>query len=362
MMKQKRYNLDNLDNKNCLYNLILGEKSSGKSYQVKHKKAIEYFIKHHKRFILTRRFDEDLSSEWIEQYFSDVDIEKISDGKAHCVVKYRNSIYLAKIDSEYRKKKVEKIGYAIPLSLEQRFSSASFLDVDNIIFEEFMSRTIYLKDEPNKLMTFYSTVDRKRGTTRLWLVGNTVSRICPYLEAWGIDETVKSMKQGDIEVINFKNGDTNISLGIEYCESSGGKSLAIGTAKTMIDSGAWQVDNQPKLPKSYNEYKKVFTIGFQYKNFKFLGEYLLDKEENTSFWFVKPYCKDFDKKTIVFSDCINTSKLWQTDIYNPNFPIAFTNIDKIKKILYSFKENNIFYSSDLCGTDFKQAINFMIRR
>ena len=85
------------------------------------------------------------------------------------------------------------------MSLEQRYSSASFLDVDDIIFEEFMSRGIYIAHEPDKLQTFYSTVDRKRGTTRIWLIGNTVSRICPYLQDWELTDIMKHQKQGEIK-------------------------------------------------------------------------------------------------------------------------------------------------------------------
>lgn len=60
-----------------------------------------------------------------------------------------------------------------------------------------MSRSIYLANEPARLMTFYSTVDRKRGTTKLWLVGNTVSRVCPYLIDWrfnGYNEKSKARR------------------------------------------------------------------------------------------------------------------------------------------------------------------------
>ena len=31
-------------------------------------------------------------------------------------------------------------------------------------------------------------------------------------------------------------------------------------------------------------------------------------------------------------------------------------------IMNTFNESNIFYSTDLCGTDFKQCIDFSIRR
>ena len=35
---------------------------------------------------------------------------------------------------------------------------------------------------------------------------------------------------------------------------------------------------------------------------------------------------------------------------------------EIRDLFKTFKESNIFYSSDLCGTDFKQVIDFEIRK
>ena len=44
MSKQLHYNIDNISKINADINLIFGEKSNGKSYQVKHKKAVELYI------------------------------------------------------------------------------------------------------------------------------------------------------------------------------------------------------------------------------------------------------------------------------------------------------------------------------
>jgi len=125
-----------------------------------------------------------------------------------------------------------------------------------------------------------------------------------------------------------------------------------------LTSGAWQSFPQPHLPKSKNEYRTLFRCGFKYKGFKFLGEFLVDKEDlKNSCWFIYPKYSDFDKKTIVFSDEIHISKYWQRDIYN----ITINN-DRLKHLFLSFRESQIFYSDDLCGTDFKQVIDFMIRK
>ena len=43
-VKQIHYNMDNIDKIGARFNLIYGERSNGKSYQVKHKKAVEKYL------------------------------------------------------------------------------------------------------------------------------------------------------------------------------------------------------------------------------------------------------------------------------------------------------------------------------
>ena len=81
MAKQIHYNIDIIDKENANYNIIYGEKSNGKSYQVKHKKGVKKYLSTGRRFILMRRWSEDITSSWIEQYFSDVDIAGLTNNK-----------------------------------------------------------------------------------------------------------------------------------------------------------------------------------------------------------------------------------------------------------------------------------------
>ena len=174
----KHYNADNIINEDADINIIYGERSNGKSYQIKHKRGVIKYLETGKRFILLRRFREEITNEKIEKYFEDVDIEKLTKGKYNCVSVYRKQIYLSNFNSEDGTiTKGEKIGYAMALSTEQNYAGASFLDVEDIIFEEFMARSRYLANEPTKLMNLYATIDRKRGTTKLWLIGNSISRV-----------------------------------------------------------------------------------------------------------------------------------------------------------------------------------------
>ena len=84
-----------------------------------------------------------------------------------------------------------------------------------------MSRTTYLHDEPNKLLNFYSTVDRKRGTTKLWLVGNTITRVCPYIQEWGLNDIIfMYVVRRDIMLFsNRVNPSLQVLLGVP-CTSS----------------------------------------------------------------------------------------------------------------------------------------------
>jgi hypothetical protein len=135
------------------------------------------------------------------------------------------------------------------------------------------------------------------------------------------------------------------------------KSLQYGNSASMIDTGSWMTTPQPKLPKSKNHYEVLYRFGFYYKTFKFICEMLLDNDTAETCFFIYPFYKDFSCNMIVFSDIIKPSKFWQRDIYN----IDIKN-EKIKSLFQNFRENKIFYSSDLCGTDFKQVIDFNIRR
>lgn len=372
MNKIKYYTLDRIKQEDADINIIFGEKGNGKSYAVKHDRAInnyldslkdvnnlpEYF-KNGKRFMLVRRLKEEITKEKILQYFNDAKIEELTHGEYNCIDVYTHKIYFAKrIDYEHKERGVQ-IGYAIALSTEQSYSSLSFLDVSDIILEEVFSRDRYLYREPDKLMALYSTVDRKRKTTKIWMVGNTISRVCPYIYDWGLFDIISKMKQGEIKTVTIPSTDDDtVKIAIEYCESTGVSSHTIGSSKEMIGKGEWMTVEQPHLPKSITKYNKLFRLIFWYKKMKFIGELLQDKENREIAWFIYPFEGEIDDNTIVVSDVIKPSRYYQRDIYNLSI-----NNDKLRSIISTtFREQNIFYATDLTGCEFKQVIDFIIRR
>ena len=85
---------------------------------------------------------------------------------------------------------------------------------------------------------------------------------------------------------------------------------------------------------------------------------LVDKDTDDIVWFIYPYEKEFTSDIIIISNVVKTSPLWQRDIYDITLPNK-----RIHDILRdTFHESMIFYASDLCGTDFKQVIDFTIKK
>lgn len=365
MAKQEiHYNLDPIDSLGARFNIIYGERSNGKSYQVKHKPGVEKYLKTGRRFIYLRRKKEELTTEKIERYFSDVDVFKLTNGKYNCISVYKRELYLSVFDFETAKTKpYEKIGYIMNLSTEQNYAGCSYLDVDDIIFEEFMSRDTYLYQESDKLMNLVSTVDRKRNIVRVWMVGNSISRVCPYIHDWGLQDIVSTIKQGEIRTLDLPAGydkdgnELTVKLAIEHCRSTGESSYAIGRHAAMINTGSWQTDPQPHLPKSIKNYKTLLRVAFIFQDFKFIGKYIMDPTTRDCCWFVFPYRGEVDNKTLVVSDQTQVSRYWIGDIYNSRLPNQ-----KLDLVLKSFVDSKVFYSTDLCGTDFKQVINFTMRK
>ena len=137
------YNLDRIDKEDSQINIIIGERSNGKSYQVKHRKAIQPFMDSYKkvdkekilydsyknldRFFLVKRLESEITPSFVEKYFRDVDIYKITNGEYDCIDIYRKEIYFAKFDMKTMKpKRGILIGYMGALSLEQNYAGASY--------------------------------------------------------------------------------------------------------------------------------------------------------------------------------------------------------------------------------------------
>ena len=106
MAKVKYYNLQNILSKKCVYNIIFGERSNGKTYSVL-KYALEQYEKTGGQLAIVRRWREDIVGRRASDIFSALnnngEIEKISNGKYTGVTYFASKFYLCNYDEESKR-------------------------------------------------------------------------------------------------------------------------------------------------------------------------------------------------------------------------------------------------------------------
>lgn len=332
--------------KDAQYLLLLGERSNGKSYAAK-SYCINQFLKRNEMFIYLRRYDLDVKDSVAVNYFSDLPVEQITDGEYTQIDVFRHGIYLANVDPKTLKiKRGKKIGFTQSLSGAEHQKSLQYPDVNNILFEEFLPKNgQYLFDEPNALQHHVSTILRLR-TGKVLLVGNTLTRICPYYSAWGMQNTVK-MKLNTVDTYTYPNKEgPDTTVKVYRTDSLGFNSgMFFGSSADNIAGGEYETEPQPKLPKNVREYNVIYTMVLQHEYLMFYMQLMQDKEEpNNVVWYVTPKTSPIKPNTRVISTEFSTDPLYSRYLIGLS-PNEQQVIDMIKK-------SKICFSDDLTGTEF----------
>lgn len=342
MAKKQYYDISNLLKTKAQYMMLLGQRANGKSYQVK-KTVLEDAYKTDNKFVYLRRWKEDIKTKSIEAYFGDMPIEKITNGEYSGIVAWNGNIYYTSINDKGETVKGKIIGRYCALNEYERYKSWSFVDFKYIIYEEFITDNTYLVDEPRLLQQFVSTVARHEELT-VFLIGNTLSRVCPYFAEWCLDGVLKQ-KQGTIEVYHYHTSGGTVDIAVEYCTNINyDNKMFFGTTAKQIVSGEWDTTEVPKLPRKQYEYDKIYEILIEYQKFKFVIELLVEPKNGGIICFVYPYTgsrKILRKITEQFSDN----------------PFISSRLDTTKRpeflISECFRKGKICYSDNLTGADFK---------
>ena len=287
MAKKKYYDITNLCYTGAQYMMLLGQRANGKSYQVKHK-VIDDFLKDGTKFIYLRRWQRDIKTSSVENYFNDVDVETVTKGKWEGVYAWQGKIYFYKLNEKGKKVK-EEIGMYCALNESERYKSWALVGYGNIIYEEFITDQAYLVNEPTRLQQFISTIFRLN-SGKVYLVGNTLSRVCPYFNEWSLEGTLKQ-KQGTIEIYHYHDydGDT-IDIAVENCANTENKNkMFFGQAGKQIVTGEWDVRSMPHLPKPLEEYEMVYEVMIEYQAFRFVMQLLVDENTGGRIIYVYPF-------------------------------------------------------------------------
>lgn len=346
------YNPEQLLKVDAEYNIILGQRANGKSYAVKAECIRQSWLDNeHDKFIYLRRWDIDQKQRESEKYFSDMDeiVKSVTNGEYDCLSVYQKVIYFSKSSDTGKITRGKRAGYCMALTQAEHYKSSIYLDVKNIIFEEFITSNMYLPREPMKLMQLMSTILRNR-EGHIYMIGNTISRVCPYVNEWGL---VKLHKQapGTIDVYDFKGvdeqGEFTVHIAVEYCEALNHASrMFFGQASKNITTGVWETTQKPHLKKDPSQYTELYKMVVEYENFKFFCRFMMS-DKGSPFWYVEPKTTPIQAGTRVISDKVNINYMYS---------YGFTPINAAERQAFEYLEmNKIFYSDNLTGTDFEQC-------
>lgn len=257
--KVKYYSLNNIKRKNATYNVIFGERSNGKTYAVL-TEVIKKWAKDKAQFAYVRRWQEDIKGRRAQAVFSaltdDGSIEKITDGEYQGVYYYAGRFYMCTYDDKGKPlySDSDVLGFTFALSDTEHNKSNSYPRVTTIMFDEFLTKHLYLPDEFILFMNTVSTIVRLRTDVKIYMLGNTVNKFCPYFQEMGLNH-IKEMKQGSIDVYSY--GDSKLKVAVEYCSTIKGQKknnfyFAFNNPKlAMITGGAWELNIYPHLPVKY---------------------------------------------------------------------------------------------------------------
>ena len=326
------------------YLLLLGSRSSGKSYQAKEEALIQAY-EGKSTFVYLRRWSKDVKYAAVESYFNDMPISKYTKGEYDGVKAWNGYLYFTTTADDGTRITGKRIGRYCGLNRAEEYKSQVFKE-RIIIYEEFITDETYLTNEPTKLQHFVSTVFRGEPGT-VFLIGNTLSRTCPYFFEWCLEGVLKQ-KIGTIEIYHYDTEEGKIDIAVEYCEpAKGGKNtMFFGQAAKQIITGEWDVIDVPKLPKERSKYEKIYEVLVTYMNFKFVIELLIEPEEGGAICYVYPYTKKrqiLRQITNIFSD-----SLWVSAKLDMS--------KKPEKMIYDcFRLGKVCYSDNLTGSDFKNV-------
>lgn len=346
----KFYTLDKIKKKKAIYNVIIGERSNGKTYAVL-KEGIEHYFNGGGQLAIIRRWKEDISGKRASGIFNAInenkEIQKISKGEFEGITYYAGRFFLCTYDDKGKAIYHENdcIGYAFALSDTEHNKSISYPKIETIIFDEFLTKHTYLQDEFILFMNTVSTIVRQRTNVTIYMLGNTVNKFAPYFAEMGLTH-IHKMEQGTIDV--YKYGESGLTVAVEYCSSTQKTKennfyFAFNNPKLeMITGGAWELDIYPHLPMKYKPKDIKFTYFIVFNDMIFQCEIILIDDITFTYIHLKTTeLKDTDRD-LIYSFEFNPKMNYSRNIMKP--------INKIqKRILWYYKTDRVYYQNNDIG-------------
>lgn len=281
MKKNNYYNPKNILKKGADYNLIIGQRSNGKTYGFC-SIALTSHINEGARVAYVRRYSEDITKKNIENLFCPHPIEELTDNNYNGTIYRSNKFRLAKFENGATLY-TEDIPFCQTFALNtwERVKGADNGYFDYIIFDEFITRGNYLPNEFVIFCNLLSSLLRDRVGTKIFMIANTVDKYCPYFEEMGLGDMFDNLKQGEIATKKF--GDLKIA--IELCSESGNTKAVSkyfnfnNPQLEMITTGKWEMKNYPHLTVSVKPENIIFRFYVLFDRKVFCGDVIIYNDD-----------------------------------------------------------------------------------
>lgn len=369
MEKLKFYTLKNILSKNARYNVIYGERSNGKTYAVL-LHAYEEYLKNGSQLGIIRRWDEDFigpqsARTCYDSLMHNADgenmIAKMSRGKYSGVEYFGGKYYLTQFNDDTQKnvRTGDVIAIGFSLTGSEHYKSASFPHIDNILFDEFMTRKFYLPNEFILFQNLLSTIIRTRDNVTIFMCANTVNKYgCPYFSEMGLTR-IKDMNAGQIDVYTY--GDSGLTVAVEWADAIAKRkpsdvyfAFENPRLKMITSGGAWEMDIYPHCPTKYNPDEILLTYFILYD-----GELLqceIVQHETMLFTFI--HRKTTDLKD-VDNDIIFTPDYDARPNYRRRINAPRSNVDR--RIWWFYVNDKVFYQDNEVGEIVRNYLVFCDR-
>ena len=362
MAKTMYWNINNILSFNARYNMIIGERSNGKTYGCL-KYGLERYFKDGSRIAIIRRWEEDFRNKTASTMFDGLIhnrvIEKLSHGR-WTGVKYESHRWFFTRTTKTSDGKTEyyvddePFAYAFALSSEEHYKSSSYPSIRIVIFDEFLTRNTYLNDEFIMFTSVLSTIIRLRDDVIIFMLGNTVNQYSPYFKEMGIKNIAK-MERGKIDLYTY--GDSGLRVAVEFSDFPTEKKksnvyFAFNNPKLeMIRSGAWEFDIYPHLPVKYKPKNVIYTYFIEFDNSILQCEIVNIDDLLFTYIHRKTTPIKEDEENLVYSQISSPKPNYRKKITKPMSQVE-------KNIVSFFQKDKVFYQDNEIGEIVRNYINW----
>lgn len=205
-MFRTHYDGNEIASYGALTNLILSDRSDGKTFNIK-SKGFARWKKDGSQYVYLRRWKSEIAPEMYLTFYDEV-VNAVACGSYTCpktdekqaveeIVNYefkgtKTAVYVRKKGT----KQWDVICYLLPLTMTSKKKSVLKVQrITNIEYDEFVPLDgRYMQSEMNILMEFYKSVDRDRDCTILNLYGNRVDNFNPFFDFFGVHLGIQKEK------------------------------------------------------------------------------------------------------------------------------------------------------------------------